>query len=164
MHPLAELLTANNVRCREPASSRKRILQTVARLMCDEHPTGAGQLSEDELFDGLMNRERLGSTGLGDGVAIPHCRLSCPSMRIAMVSLDAPIDYEAIDGQGVDLLFVLVVPTDESQVHLDALASLAEIFADQNNRQLLRACQDNSSLLDNMQNLLNKQVEHSKSA
>ena len=161
MHPLAQLLTLNNIVCHAAASSRKRVLQSIATLICAD---GAETFDEDELFDELMARERLGSTGLGDGVAIPHCRLSCQQMRVALVTLPEPINYEAMDGQGVDLLFVLVVPVDESQAHLDALAALAEIFSQADNRQTLRACRDDTNLLATMQDLLNQQIQHSKSA
>ncbi len=161
MHPLAELLNLENTACHLPATSRKRALQGAAELISGQNHDG---LTEDELFDGLMARERLGSTGLGEGVAIPHCRLQCSKIKVALVSLPTPIDYEASDGQGVDLLFVLVVPVDESQAHLDALASLSEVFASQANRQQLRSCSDRESLLASMQTLLNQQVTHSKSA
>lgn len=160
MHPLAELLNLQNTACNADAASRKRVLQTIAQLICAQEQ----DFSEDELFEELMARERLGSTGLGDGVAIPHCRLSCDHMYVALVTLPQVIDYEASDGQGVDLLFVLVVPADEKQAHLDALAALAEIFALQENRQSLRACNDDSSLLALMQELLNRQTTRSQTA
>ncbi|MEM9622770.1 MAG: PTS sugar transporter subunit IIA [Pseudomonadota bacterium] len=161
MHPLAELLNPQNTACRTAATSRKRVLQNVADLICAEHE---GHFTQDELFEGLMNRERLGSTGLGDGVAIPHCRLACEQICVALITLPEPIDYEAGDGQGVDILFVLVVPVDEKQAHLDALAALAELFALEENRQALRACTDSADLMQLMQDLLNRQVAHSKTA
>ncbi len=158
MHPLAALLHQDNVVCHAEAKSRKRALQLIAELMSDS------ELDEDALFDGLMNRERLGSTALNDGVAIPHGRFDCARMKVALISLPEPIDYQAMDGQGVDLLFVLVVPADESQAHLDALAALARLFSSARNRAELRACDDDQSLLSAMQSQLNGLLDQPRSA
>ncbi len=153
-----ELLDASNVRCHAVASSRKRVLQFIAELVADE------QLSADVIFDGLMARERLGSTGLGEGVAIPHCRISCEQIRVAFVSLPEPIDYEASDSEPVDLLFVLVVPHEEQHAHLDALAALAEVFSDATNRADLRAAHNDAELCQTIYQRLANQVADSKTA
>ena len=155
---LEALLDAENVRCRATSSSRKRVLQLVAELVADD------QIDADVLFDGLMTRERLGSTGLGYGVAIPHCRISCDQMRAAFVSLAEPIDYEASDGEPVDLLFVLVVPEEEQHAHLDALAALADIFSDPDNRAALRACVQGDELRQAISQRLALRVPNTKSA
>ena len=153
MQQLANLITADNVLCQESAKSRKRVLQDVATLLA---PTiGAQGVGEDELFDQLMARERLGSTGLGDGVAIPHCRVPCATMQVALVTLAQAIDYEASDGKNVDLLFFLIVPEDERVAHLNALAALAEVFSNPQQRTALRACNDKLSLQTSMQGFLN---------
>lgn len=148
MFRVEELLGDTNVRCRVRAASRKRVLQDIAELLA-----GDG-VSDDELFEALMDRERLGSTGLGSGVAIPHCRLPTTEMRVALLSLAEAIDYEASDGVPVDLLFVLVVPADEPKAHLDALAALAETFAVAANCTALRACASDADLRRTMTNLL----------
>lgn len=140
MHHLQTLLEGKRVRCKLPAASRKRALQLIAELLADE---GVGA---DALFDELMARERLGSTGLGEGVAIPHCRISAHNMRAALVSLPEPVDFEAGDGAPVDLLFVLVVPEEEQTAHLEALSALAGIFSQPANRAQLRACTDDENL------------------
>lgn len=158
MSDISALLNADNVRCQVDASSRKRVLEIIAELISDE------QIPVDDLLDGLMARERLGSTGLGDGIAIPHCRTNCDTMRAGLISLNEPIDYEASDGGPVDLLFVLVVPEDEQQAHLHALAALAEAFSQSQTRQELRACQTDAQLLQYMQQCLDSQVPDSKIA
>lgn len=135
-----ELLGTSSVRCNAVAASRKRVLQFIADVVADE------QLGVDVIFDGLMARERLGSTGLGEGVAIPHCRLACDHMRAAFISLDKPIDYDASDGEPVDLLFVLVVPEEEQHAHLEALSALAELFSNAENLAALRACKSDDEL------------------
>lgn len=157
-HRVEELLDESNVRCHAVASSRKRVLQYIAELVADE------QLNADVIFDGLMARERLGSTGLGEGVAIPHCRISCEHIRVAFVSLPEPIDYEASDGEPVDLLFVLVVPHEEQSAHLEALAALAEVFSDAANRADLRAAHNDAELWQTMYQRLANQVADSKTA
>ena len=145
---LANLIAPSNVLCHHPAKSRKRALQSVAELLA------SSEAAADTLFEALMERERLGSTGLGDGVAIPHCRIDTPAMQVALVSLAEPIDYESIDGQPVDLLFVLVVPIDENHAHLDALAELSRVFSQAHNRTRLRSCLDIESLTATMQDFL----------
>lgn len=137
--------------CRVEAPSRKRALQHAAGLLADS------TLSQDTIFDALMARERLGSTGLGDGVAIPHCRLEVTETRVAMVSLASPVDYESIDADPVDLLFCIVVPLDEQQTHLTLLATLSAVFAEADNRVRLRACQDTPALARTMRELLQQQ-------
>ncbi len=158
MHPLAERLNSTNVVCRLPAASRKRALQAIASLV------GDGGLGEDVVFDGLLARERLGSTGLGDGVAIPHGRFDCSIVRVAFVTLPEPVDFEAPDAQGVDLVFALVVPRDENQAHLDDLASLSTVFADAGNRTRLRQCETDEQLLDTIRSLLNDTMDQTRTA
>ncbi len=158
MSNVGDLLTTTNVRCHASAASRKRALQVASELIAAE------SMNADALFDGLMARERLGSTGLGDGVAIPHCRLNCAQMRAALISLPAPIDYEAVDGQPVDLLFVLVVPEEEQQAHLTALSELAEVFSNPAARAALRAAASDDELRSTMQSALNHQEPSSRTA
>lgn len=150
MSLLADLLDDASVLCAVEAKSRKRVLQSIAELMADE------RVNADSLFEALMERERLGSTGLGDGVAIPHCRISCEQMKVALVTLAEPIDYEALDGQPVDLLFVLVVPVNETHAHLDALAELSRVFAQADKRQQLRTCRDPGTLAAAMRGFLHE--------
>lgn len=140
MSSIDQLLTSEKVYCRAALASRKRVLQHIAECLATDN------INDDELFDALMNRERLGSTGLGEGVAIPHCRTDCTSVRVAFVSLAEPIDYEASDGQPVDLLFAIVVPNEEQSAHLEALAALAQLFGEPSNRRALRACTTDDEL------------------
>ncbi len=158
MFHVENLLGTSNVRCRVAASSRKRVIQYIAEMMA------TSSVNTDQLFDALMNRERLGSTGLGDGVAIPHCRVACSEIQAACITLAEPIDYEAADGQPVDLLFVLVVPEDEHNAHLEALAVLAETFAEAANREALRACASDDALLARITEQLRRPEPNSQTA
>lgn len=101
---------------------------------------GAGApLAESEIFNGLIARERLGSTGLGHGVAIPHGRFNDLTQTIAiLVRFAQPVDYDAVDGEPVDLAVALMVPEHSTEEHLQLLATLAEMFSDGQMRGALR--------------------------
>lgn len=132
------------------AGSKKRLLQLASDMLAEQHPS----LSARHLFDELMARERLGSTGLGEGVAIPHCRTSCERIVGACITLQHPVDFDAPDGQPVDLLFIIVVPEGESSAHLELLAALARIFDEQSNRLALRNSASSERLHEQITGLL----------
>lgn len=123
---IADILAVERVALKVKAVSKKAVLEELARL-------GAGDssiLTPAQAFDGLIARERLGSTGLGNGIAIPHGRIDhLQDMRGTFVRSDAPIDFDAIDGEPVDLFFALFVPENTNEVHLEMLAKLAERFS-----------------------------------
>ena len=123
---IQNLLNPQRVLCRLDAVSKKRVLELVAH-----HVAGNEQgLDEDQLYASLLERERLGSTALGSGVAVPHCRVSGLEQPLGcLVTLEQAIDYDAPDGLPVDLLFVLLVPPDATQEHLDLLADIARRFS-----------------------------------
>ena len=134
-----------------PAKSKKRALEHASELIVAAHP----EIPSRRLFDQLMARERLGSTGLGEGIAIPHCRLDeCHEIVGALVRLESPVPFEAIDGEPVDLLFVLVVPTDAHDAHLKVLAELARVFGEDANRKRLREAPDAAALFDVLLSML----------
>lgn len=120
------ILSPARTRCHCEGGSKKRVLEDIANLIAEDYPAVNG----DELFRRLIGRERLGSTGVGNGVAIPHCRIeNCSSTLGSLVSLQQPIDFEAPDGQPVDLLFTLLVPEEAHDEHLQTLATLAQAFS-----------------------------------
>ena len=99
------------------------------------------------MFAQLTAREKLGSTGLGQGIAIPHCRVEeCPQPLGTLLTLEQPIDFDAPDDQPVDLLFALLVPGEANQQHLDILAGLARLFHQPDFCRQLRAAQDATAL------------------
>lgn len=98
------------------------------------------ELTSRAVFDALLARERLGSTALGEGVAIPHCRLpGMTGIRAALITLDEGVDFDAPDGDPVDLLCCLIVGEEEQDHHLKLLSQLAQIFSDAAKRRALRA-------------------------
>lgn len=154
MTDISGILDRSSTRNRAPAPSRKRALEYASDLLAANHPS----LSARALFDGLMTRERLGSTALGEGVAIPHCRMPCQRIHGAFVRLEEPVDYDAPDGEPVDLLFVLVVPPDETSAHLEVLATLAGVFQDPENRRRLRAQASDEALYETLTGLVRSQA------
>lgn len=141
--PLENLLTPERTACKVPGISKKRIFETIARMISEDQIS----LSYDEVFTQLIAREKLGSTGLGQGIAIPHCRIgNCTQPLGTLVTLDEAIDFDAPDGQPVDLVFALLVPEDAHQKHLDTLAQIARCFSQPQYCKRLRAASDPGSL------------------
>ena len=104
-------------------------------------------LDPDAIYENLIARERLGSTGFGNGIAIPHCRLEdCHQAIGALLQLDGKIDFDALDGQPVDLIFVLLVPQEATEQHLQILKMLAGKLDNAELRDALRAAPDADAL------------------
>jgi nitrogen PTS system EIIA component len=141
---ISELLTPERVVCTDEVSSKKRALEMLSEMLAANEP----ELTGGEIFDSLLSRERLGSTGLGHGVAIPHGRVRGIHTAIAaMLKLEHGVDYDAPDREPVDLLFALLVPKESTDEHLQILAALARMFADPPTLARLREACDSSALL-----------------
>jgi len=142
---LADLITIERVASVANVASKKRALEQLSGLIARDEPA----LTTNEIFDSLFSRERLGSTGLGHGVALPHGRVRNSTTSIgAFIRLEQGIDYDAVDNQPVDLLFALLVPEQSTDEHLDLLAQLAEMFNNQELRETLRQHTDPQVLYD----------------
>ncbi len=116
-------------------SSQKKLLEQVAKLAAKR----LNLCPEIDIYESLLARERLGSTCLGEGVAIPHCRLEhCTQPVGVLLRLSTPIHLDAPDNQPVDLVFALIVPKQATDEHLTILAELAKRFNQSNYRQNLR--------------------------
>ena len=147
MIDFAELLRPASTRAAASSLSKKAALEDASSLLAD-----AFGLDGRRLLEGFLNRERLGSTGLGEGVAIPHCRFGdCPNPIGALLTLTQPVDFDAPDDRRVDILFALVVPTDEERAHLEILGALARVFDDPANLLELREATSNDALHDTLQ-------------
>jgi PTS system nitrogen regulatory IIA component len=121
---LADLITPKSVVANLKATSKKQALQELSRRMAEI--TG---LPERDIFDVLLERERLGTTGVGMGIAIPHGKLPGLTRLYGMFAkLERPIDFEAIDEQPVDLVFVLLAPESAGADHLKALARISRLL------------------------------------
>jgi PTS system nitrogen regulatory IIA component len=144
MH-IADLITPERVVCCQESTSKKRTLEQLSQLLTRNVP----RISTNEVFDSLIGRERLGSTGLGHGVAIPHGRIQRLQEPVgAFMSLNNGVDFDAIDRLPVDLLFALLVPQEATDAHLQLLAQLARMFSDSGFTQRLRATRDDQELYE----------------
>jgi PTS system nitrogen regulatory IIA component len=145
----AELLCPARAVCKADLPSKKRALEHAAGLLAPSL-TGMSRLA---IFDALNTRERLGSTGLGHGMALPHGRVTAlPEPIAACLTLAQPIDFNAPDRQGVDVLFVLLVPATCSDEHLRIVAGLAEMFNDAGLREALRGQTEPNGLIEVLAN------------
>ncbi len=130
--------------------SKKRALENIAsavsdRLHCDKNA----------IYSGLLSREKLGSTGIGEGIAIPHCRLeSANHAAILVMSLEEPIDFDSIDRKPIDLIFALIVPPNECDAHLSTLAQIAQLAQSPNGLNSLREAQTDELLFTAFKQLL----------
>jgi PTS system nitrogen regulatory IIA component len=119
-------------------NNKKQALQEIAAKAAV-----LAERSERDIFDVLMQREKLGSTAIGNGIAIPHGKLDKLDRLLGMFArLDRPIDFEALDGQPVDLIFVLLAPEGAGADHLKALARIARMLRDQDLANKLRDARD----------------------
>ena len=133
MNLIAKLLPPSNIVLDLDVTSKKRIFEQAGLLF--ENNQG---IARSMVFDSLFAREKLGSTGLGQGIAIPHGRIKgLKEARGAFVRLAAPVPFDSPDGKPVTLLFVLLVPEQATEQHLQILSELAERFSDRSCREAL---------------------------
>jgi len=136
---IIDILSPSNIVNTVNVSSKKRALEKLVELVTKENP----DLIEEEIFESLVSRERLGSTGIGHGVAIPHGRVQTGGKSIGVfLQLQDAIDFDAIDGKPVDLIFGLLVPKDSTDEHLQILASLATLFSNEDMCDNIRQAND----------------------
>jgi PTS system nitrogen regulatory IIA component len=136
---VAEFLSSNRVAVGVAVSSKKRALEEIARYLA----LGAPTVTQADILASLSSREKLGSTALGHGVAIPHGRIAGISNTIgALIRLKHPVEYEAHDGRAVDLVFGLIVPQQATGDHLQHLKTIAETLSDERFCDQLRAAGD----------------------
>ena len=138
MNLISTILPIENILVDTESTSKKRVFERVGILF-----ENTRQIGRSQVFDSLFAREKLGSTGLGQGVAIPHGRIK--NMRdavAAFVKTQTTIPFDAPDGQPVNLIFVLLVPERATDTHLQLLGELAQMFSDKNFRDQLQASND----------------------
>lgn len=138
MNLIANLLTSDDVVVGLDASSKKRVFEQAGLLFENRHG-----IARSTVYDALFAREKMGSTGLGLGIAIPHGRIKgLKEARGAFLRLATPVQFDAPDGQPVNLVFVLLVPEAASEHHLQLLSELAQMFSDRAFREKLAAAPD----------------------
>lgn len=139
---LSEIIKPGAVRSLGQVTSKKRLFQELAELAHAEY-----DLNATEVLDALQERESLGPTGVGHGVALPHARLHGLDKVVGMfVRLEKPLDFDAVDRQPVDLVFALLAPETGGVDHLKALALVSRTLRDSDLRSKLRANDDPTAL------------------
>ena len=142
MNQIAPLLRPENVIAALDASSKKRVFEQAGLLFENNQ-----QLARSTVYDALFAREKLGSTGLGLGVAIPHGRIKGLKSAVgAFFRLASPIPFDAPDGAAVELVFVLLVPQTANERHLQLLSELAQMFSERSFRENLQSAADAKAL------------------
>ncbi|MEK6591898.1 MAG: PTS IIA-like nitrogen regulatory protein PtsN [Pseudomonadota bacterium] len=142
MNLIANLLPVSNIMLDLDVTSKKRVFEQVGLLFENNHG-----IARSQVFDNLFAREKLGSTGLGQGVAIPHGRIKGIKEAIgAIARMQQPIAFDAPDGQNVNLIFVLLVPDRATDLHLQILSELAQMFSDKPFRERLLNAQSAAEL------------------
>ena len=138
MSTVAKLLSTKDIRLDMEVSSRDRLLQEIARHMECEHG-----MPEDWVFQSLSRREKIGSTALGEGVAIPHARIKdLQRILLAYIRLRQPIPFDAPDDKPVSDILVILVPKEATEEHLRILSEVTQMFSDRQFRQQLRQCDE----------------------
>lgn len=141
---LSEIIDINRVKNDVDIHSKKRALEELSKLLTE----GQTQLSSGAVFDSLISRERLGATGVGYGIAIPHGRIKgCEKITGAFIKLSEGIDFNAIDSLPVDTLFALIVPEESTDEHLQVLALLASMFNEEDFRKKLHDAETDEDIL-----------------
>ena len=140
---LQDIISRDAVLCNAHARSKKHCLEILSELLVRSQP----EIQAEDIFESLIERERLGCTGLDVGVAFPRCRVEGIDQCVAaMIKLSNPIDFDAADGEPVDLVFGLMVPKDVTDSHHADIAMVTELLGDDELRQRLREATSSSAL------------------
>ncbi len=145
---ISKYLKKENIIFDLKSKSKKNLLENIAKMISLDQP-----IDSDIIFEKLYEREKLGTTGLGKGIAIPHARIpNIMKPKIVVIKLEEPLSFESIDGNDVDIVFALVVPEDENNLHVDLLSKIAELLEDKNFLLEIR----NSDSRDEIEKLIKK--------
>lgn len=143
----ALLVDANNISYQDSATSKKRVIENLSHLLA----ANTTATTEEKIFQALLDRERLGSTGLGKGVAIPHARIPDITETIAaMLTVTEPVNFESADNKPVDIVFGLLVPEDDNdnEHHLENLSRLVTVFRDAEICEKIRAAENSEQIFE----------------
>jgi len=140
---LQDILTSDCTFCAISGTSKKRVIDKICTIAANKIPDHTPY----ELVESLTHREKLGSTGIGNGIAIPHGRLTNTESVVAVVvTTEQPVSFDAIDNKPVDIFIALFVPEDACQHHLTTLQSIAKLFSEKEIAKKVRKCQSNEEL------------------
>ena len=139
---ISEIITQPLVKTIVNISSKKRLFQEIALCLAENC-----ELESDKILLALQEREQLGPTGMGNGIAIPHAKISgITHIKGMFTRLDKPIDFESVDRRKVDIIFTILAPRESGVDHLKALAKVSRVLRDQSICAKLRSTEDNAAL------------------
>ena len=142
---LKKIIQPDNVLCNATARSKKHCLEILSELLVRSNPDIANEL----IFECLVERERLGCTGLDKGAAFPHCRVKgIEASNAAFIKLSEPVDFDAADGEPVDLVFGMMVPTELDDEHRADIQLVTRVLADEGLRARLRGMNSSNDLYE----------------
>ena len=142
---LEHIIKPDGVLCNATARSKKHCLEILSELLVRSNP----EISSDLIFRCLNDRERLGCTGLDRGAAFPHCRVAdIEKSNAALIKLSEPVDFDAADGEPVDLVFGMMVPTELDESHYADIKMVTRVMADEGLRSRLRSMNTTKDLYD----------------
>lgn len=150
---LQDILTLDCTKCAVPVHSKKRLLEQICQIAANELTANElGNTNPTDLLDSLLNREKMGSTGIGNGIAIPHGKLSNTDKAVAVfLTTQQAIDFDAIDNKPVDIFICLFVPQNSTQEHLETLQSIAKLFSDRKKAKQVRKCTNQQEMFNLIQ-------------
>ncbi len=132
---ISDIISLDRTECAVECQSKKRIFEVISEIAVKGNP----QLNLNDVLASMLAREKMGSTGIGNGIAIPHGRIEGIKDIVAIiVTSEEPIQFDAIDDKPVDIFFALLVPSEQTQEHLQTLSSIAQKLSDKNIVKALR--------------------------
>ena len=142
---LKDIIKPDSVLCNAHARSKKHCLEILSELLVRGHP----DIASEDVFGGLIERERLGCTSLDQGVAFPHCRADGLKTSVgALMKLSEPVEFDADDGEAVDLVFGLIVPAEVNEQDQANISAISELLADRKLRERLRTATSSNELYE----------------
>ena len=144
---LEEIIKPDSVLCNAQARSKKHCLEILSELLVRPVP----HIASEDIFERLIERERLGCTSLEQGVAFPHCRVEGLDTNIAaLIKLSEPVDFDSADGEPVDIVFGMMVPKEINESHQANICSIADLLGDQALRVKMRDAVTSNELYDSL--------------
>lgn len=132
---IKDILTSDCTKCAVQGTSKKRILEIISQVAAEHLP----DIDKSVILSSLMSREKMGSTGIGNGIALPHGRIAnLHNVTAILITCNTPIAFDAIDNLPVDIFFAILVPEDQAQGHLQTLATIATKLSDKQRIKMLR--------------------------
>lgn len=142
------IVSLDRTECAVQCYSKKRILEIISEIAAKNN----AEIDQATVLNSLLARERMGSTGIGNGIALPHGRLAGLDKVIAIVVTTKPaVDFDAIDNQPVDIFFALLVPEEQTEGHLQTLASIASKLSDKDTVKAIRRATTNDEIIAALQ-------------